>query len=429
MLGELGLSEPQARSFAQANGAINVWDGAVRSGKTVASLLKAGQFVADPGRQRGGGVFVVTGVTQDTIARNVFAPLSDPAIMGRHARLTHYTRGAPTGVILGRPVEVISGYDLASERRIRGLTAYGWYADEFNLLPEEFMNQLVARASVAGARGFATCNPAAPGHWAKKRYIDTAWQATGPDVRHWHFKITDNPSLGREYLQTMMGLYTGMWYKRMILGLWVMAEGAVFDSFDPERHVVSDPELPDIQQWLAVGIDYGTTNPFSAVLIGLGADQRLYVTHEYRYDSRKSGRAMTDREYSAAVRGWLDGIEYKGTKGVRPRFVFVDPSAASFRLQLHRDGLTNIAGDNGVTDGLRTMSSLFTADKIRIHERCAGLVEEIPGYSWDPKEAKLGNDAPIKRDDHSVDAARYGIRTSEGLWFSSVYSRLKTPTY
>ena len=31
------------------------------------------------------------------------------------------------------------------------------------------------------------------------------------------------------------------------------------------------------------------------------------------------------------------------------------------------------------------------------------------GYSWDPKAQARGEDKPIKRDDHAVDAERYGV--------------------
>jgi len=421
--GPLGVQ--QARSIAQSNGAINIWDGAIRSGKTVASLLRFASFVVNEARKLAAGCLVITGKTHDTIARNVFGPLMSPALMGRAARLTTYTRGAPTGTILGQEVEVISGHDEGSEARLRGLTARGWYADECSLLPESFFDQLVGRASVPGARGFGTTNPGAPNHWFKIRYLDAAWATTGPDIRSWHFVLEDNPVLTRDYIELISTLYTGMWFKRMILGKWVMAEGAIFDAYDEDRHLVD--HVPEGLDYISSGIDYGTTNPFAALLIGLGIDpvdgvKRLWVTDEYRYDSKKLGRQMSDQQYSEAVRGWLGAVEIgRGVRGVRPRFVIVDPSAASFRVQLHRDGLTNWPGDNAVIDGIRTMSTLFAADRVRIKRSCKGLIGEIPGYSWDPKAAAKGEDVPMKTDDHSVDAARYGIRTTEAIWHGLIY--------
>jgi phage terminase large subunit len=188
-----------------------------------------------------------------------------------------------------------------------------------------------------------------------------------------------------------------------------MSEGAIYEAFDATRHVVD--EIPTITRWLCDAIDYGTVNPFADLLIGLGADQRIYVTSEYRHDSRTARQQMTDAEYSAARRQWLTG------QGVRPEFTVVDPSAASFIEQLHRDNTPGVVqAENSVLDGIRTVASLLAADRLRIHRSCAGLIDELPGYSWDDEAAEKGEDKPIKQDDHSCDALRYGVRTTEALW-------------
>lgn len=405
------LSEKQGRSIAEANGTINIWDGAVRSGKTVASLLRWAEYVPTAPR---GGDLVVTGKTHDTIARNIFNPLMDPMLMGPAARSTHYTRGAPTGTILGRNVEVISGNDAKSEGRLRGMTCVGAYVDEGSLLPEQFFDQLVARMlSIEDAMMFVTTNPGAPNHWLRKRYILKAWRrVTG--VRHWHFVLADNPILKRRAIDRLKALYQGLWYKRMILGQWVMAEGAIFDMFDEDRHIVK--EIPPITRWLSVGVDHGVRNPFAALVCGLGVDGKLHLTNEYRYSSAESLRQLTDVEYSARLRSFLAGVPIPQTsvKGIAPEIVAVDPSATSFREQLHRDGVTSWPATNDVGLGLSTMASLMAADLIDVHESCEGFINEIPGYSWDDK--KTDEDAPIKVDDHSLDGGRYAVATSRHLW-------------
>jgi PBSX family phage terminase large subunit len=260
--------------------------------------------------------------------------------------------------------------------------------------------------SVEGARLFATTNPDSPRHWLKATYLDR--QAELP-MRSWHFRLADNPSLGQAYIDDLMAMYTGLWRRRMIDGAWCVAEGAIYDMLDESRHVVT--ELPLITRWLAAGIDYGTTNPFVALLVGVGADQRLYVTAEYRHDSRQAHRSMTDAEYDTAVRAFLQ------QQGVAPDWVVIDPSAASFFEQLHRTGMPNLApADNAVTDGIRTVSSLLASDRLRIHASCEGLLTEMAGYSWDPKASENGLDAPLKVDDHGPDALRYAIRTTEAIW-------------
>ncbi|MEU1168131.1 hypothetical protein ABZ372_51270 [Streptomyces sp. NPDC005921] len=170
------------------------------------------------------------------------------------------------------------------------------------------------------------------------------------------------------------------------------------------------------------GIDYGTTNPFAAILLGEGVDGRLYVCGEWRHDSRAVHRSMTDAQYSAAVRAWLAGWRHPGAgpddpRGVVPEWTFVDPSAASFITQLWADGHPGIArASNEVTDGIRSVAVAVAAGRLRVHRSCVGLLTELPGYSWDPKATERGEDAPMKVDDHSADALRYAVHSTAHEW-------------
>lgn len=407
---DLRLSEAQERSIAHATARINIWEGSVRSGKTIGSLLRWLVYVASAPR---GGDLVVTGKTYDTVKRNVFGPLQDPTITGAAAQHIKYTRGAPTATILGRNIEVITANDERAEGRLRGMTCAGAYVDELTLIPENFFDQLLGRLSVAGAKLFGTTNPGSPAHWLRKKYL---LRKAELDLRSWHFTLDDNPALPPEYVEALKREYVGLWYKRFILGLWVAAEGAVYDMWDERHHIVDI--LPPIVRWIALGVDYGTTNPFHAGLLGLGADRRLYLTNEWRYDSKIAHRQLSDVEYSARLRAWLDEvpIPHSDARGVRPEYSIVDPSAASFRVQLHDDGLTTRLGDNEVVRGIRTVASLLATRRLAVHSSCNELIEEFPGYSWDDKKSELGEDAPIKVADHGLDMLRYAVHTTRSVW-------------
>ncbi len=404
-----GLSEKQELSIAHANSWLNCWEGSVRSGKTISSLLRWLMYVHTAPR---GGDLVVIGKTFDTVARNVFGPLTDPSLFGDAAKTVKYTRGASVASILGRRIEVITANDKKSEGRLRGLTGAGAYVDEWTLIPQEFFKRLVDRQSVPGAQIFTTTNPDNPGHWVRKEWLDKADEL---GIRRWHFVMEDNPSLDEAYRERMRRSFTGLWYRRYILGQWVQSEGAIYESFDTERHVVKT--LPRIERWLCDAIDYGTTNPYADVLLGLGADRRLYVVSEYRWDSRAQRRKMTDTEYSKARRQWLARVPHPESNvvGVQPEWTIVDPSASSYIEQLHRDGVTGVtAADNSVLDGIRTVSSLFSTGDLLVHESARGLIDELPGYSWDDKAAEKGEDKPIKENDHSCFVAGTAVLTADG---------------
>jgi PBSX family phage terminase large subunit len=414
------LSPAQIRSVVESQQRINVWEGSIRSGKTIASLLRFLIFVANPPRD---GELVIIGKTRETIYRNLFAPLMNPNLFGIFAKQVHYNAGASEATIFGRTVHVIGANDAKAESKIRGMTVAGAYVDEITVLPRAFFDMLVGRCSVPGAKIFGTTNPDNPQHWLRKEYLLRAQQT---ELATWHFTIDDNPHLDPSYVAWLKATYTGLWYRRFILGQWVQAEGAIYDMWDPDRHVV--PTLPPIHRWVSLGVDYGTVNPFAALLIGIGRGKapndpversRLYLAGEYRYDSRAHRRQLTDVQYSRQLRDWLARFpvpHQPDLVGVRPEWTVVDPSAASFVTQLYDDGLTPTLADNAVLDGIRLVSSLLSQDLLLVRDTCTGWIEEAPGYAWDDKAAAEGEDKPIKANDHSLDGGRYGIKTTEFTW-------------
>lgn len=402
----LPMSRKQLRSIAQSTARINLWHGAIRSGKTVASLLA---FLGAVASAPAGALILITGRTLESIERNIIKPLQDPAKFGTMAHCRH-TRGTTVARILGHTVDLVGASDNTAEFRIRGATAFLAYVDEATLLPESFWIQLLGRLSEKGARLFATTNPGAPRHWLKLNYLDRQHEL---DMRSWHFRLDDNPSLDPGYKRSIQAEYQGLWRRRMIDGAWVMAEGAIYDMWDESRHVVKT--IPQISRYLAMAIDHGTTNPFVALVIGLGVDGRLYVTAEWRHDSKAAHRSMTDAEYDVAVRAWLR------KQRVSPELTIIDPSAASFIEQMYRSGQPGLTlADNAVDDGIRVLASLLACGQIAVHESCEGLIGELVGYSWDPKASEIGEDAPLKIDDHGPDALRYGTKTTEYLWRPSI---------
>jgi len=277
--------------------------------------------------------------------------------------------------------------------------------------------------SVPGAKMFATTNPDTPAHWLRKDFLA---RANDLDLRNWHFGLSDNPSLTPEYIAAISAEFTGLWFKRFILGEWVAAEGAVYDMFDESVHVTD--QIPPITQWLCAAVDYGTTNPFHAILLGIGSEpdprtgarrETLYGVSEWRWDSRQRHRQLTDVEYSVKLKEWLNSVRFPGTHlhGPKPEYLIIDPSAASFKLTAYQDGWNVADGDNSVLDGIRLISSLLAAKRLKFSRTgCPELIAEFPAYSGDDKAALAGEDKIVKVADHGLDAARYGIKTTHALW-------------
>lgn len=425
----------QRESVRLATARGNIWEGAVRSSKTVSSILKWLRYV----REGPSGNLLMTGKTERTLKRNIIDPIQ--AMVGE--RRCRYRAGAGELDLFGRTIYTAGANDERAADKIKGLTLAGAYCDEITTYPKSFFAMLGTRLSVEGAQWFGTTNPEGPNHWFKKDYLDRARlhltrdgkvvETAGSealDLHRFTFQLADNPTLAQAYVDALKREYVGLFYKRFVLGEWVQAEGAVYDMWDPDRHVVDI--LPPINRWVSLGVDYGTVNPFAGLLLGIGngaarmdpvVRPRLYLAGEYRYDSRAQRRQLTDLEYSRRLRGWLDDFpipHQPGMRGVRPEWTVVDPSAASFLRQLYQDGLTPTLADNDVLDGIRLVSSLLGNDDLQVHSSCTGWGDEIGGYAWDDKAAALGEDKPIKDNDHSLDAGRYGVKTTEAVWRSAL---------
>lgn len=410
----LPMSPRQVASIVEAQDApIALWSGAVSSGKTIASLLA---FLIRLTVAPDVGLIVIVGRTLQTIERNLLDPLQSVQLFGPLAQHVHHTPGSTTAVILGRTVHLVGASDARAEGRIRGATIALAYVDEATLLPQTFWLMLLSRLRVGDqSRLLATTNPDGPYHWLYKDFI---LRAADVGLVNWHFTLDDNPSMHPSVVARLKKQYIGLWYRRFILGEWCLASGAVYDMFDGDKHVVD--VMPVMKRWTAVGIDYGTVNAFSAVLVGHGDDDRLYVASEYRHDSRTAGRQLTDAEYSRDVRNWLANIRPRGqgnTQAVQPQWIFVDPSAASFMNQLWSDQVPGIApAVNDVLDGIRSVSVALGSGLLRFHRSCTGLLGELPTYAWDERAAERGEDKPVKANDHSADALRYALHSTAHEW-------------
>lgn len=412
------LSFKQVSSVVESTRAkIALWVGAVSAGKTIASLFA---FLFAVRLCKGTGLIIIVGKTLQTIERNILAPLMDDRLFGELSRQIVHTKGSGVAVILGKEVHLVGANDSRSEEKIRGSTVELAYVDEATLLPPGFWEMLVSRLRVAGARLLATTNPGSTRHWLR---LDWILNAAAKNMLVFHFTMDDNPQYfeggdpGPAYIADMKASYTGVFYDRMIKGLWTNAEGAVFDSWDREKHIIPYAKLPRMQRILGVGIDYGTTNATSAILLGLGEDRRLYAIDEWRHDSRANEVRLTNHAIVKGITGWLGTRELPDGSRPLPEWLILDPSAASLRVEMHDHGVTNaMAANNEVVYGIQTVSSVLDGGKLLISDRCTGLIGEMSEYAWDPKATERGEDKPLKVNDHSVDALRYAVTTTETNW-------------
>lgn len=411
------MSRKQIASIVECESAsITIWTGAIRSGKTIASILA---FFIGVEQAPADSLIVIVGRTLQTIERNILEPMRSEKLYGALAKEVHHTRGSSTAVVMGRTVHLIGANDVNAEAKIRGSTIYLAMVDEATLIPENFWTQLQGRLSEPGARCLATTNPDNPQHYLKVKFIDRVGEPD-MDIKVFQFYMDDNPQLSPAYIARKKAEFTGVFYKRFVRGDWVAAEGAVFDCFDPDQHVIRWEDLPQMRWILGIGIDHGTTNPTHAVMIGHGVDDVLYCMDEWRYKASSEAVRWSNVELSAGVRDWAATAHHPNDDPEHPPRMtgmwVVDSSAADFRVQLKQDGVNSVKANKDVLYGIRTMAALIKGGRFKITDRCPELLKEIPAYVWDEKASLEGKDQVIKLNDHGIDAVRYLIVTAERKW-------------
>ena len=370
-----------------------VCDGAVRSGKTLAMGL--GFFLwAQASFQ--GRRFALCGKTIGALRRNVLVEIL-PRLKELGAVFQERRSENRITVRLGGRTNdfyLFGGRDEAAAGMIQGMTLAGVLMDEVALMPRSFVEQACARCSVTGSKLWFNCNPAGPNHWFYREWI---LGAEGRGCLHLHFTMEDNPSLSPQIRQRYERLYTGIFYRRFVLGQWVQAEGRVYDFFQPE--MAAGVPGGSFEQWY-ISCDYGTVNPMSMGLWGLQKGV-WYRVQEFYFDSRAKKRQMTDGEYEQELRQLAAGRDI--------REVIVDPSAASFIQLLRQKGWRVRKANNDVLSGIRATADALKSGRIQICTPCRDCLRELEEYVWDLRSGR--QDQVRKEHDHAMDDMRYFVST------------------
>lgn len=371
-------------------------DGAIRAGKTIAMSLS---FVLWAMHTFNGEQFAMCGKTIGSFRRNVLFWLK-VMLAGRGYHVEDKRGENLVTVSRGQRINyfyVFGGTDERSQDLIQGMTLAGVLLDEVALMPESFVNQAVARCSVDGSTLWFNCNPEYPSHWFKVNWID---KAAEKNLLYLHFTMDDNLSLSERVKERYKRMYTGVWYERFILGLWVLAQGLIYSMY---QEAIGDAPEGEAEKY-CLSIDYGTQNAFAALLWGKYGET-WWAIREYYYSGRDTGVQKTDEEYAADLDKTFEDI----APG-RAVETIIDPSAASFITLLRkRHGRYKvISADNAVLDGIRETATAMKTGKIKISRLLAAWKKEAEGYVWD-ENAK--EDKPVKINDHAMDSTRYFVKT------------------
>lgn len=382
-----------------------ICDGSIRSGKSMTMSLSFAMWAMESFHECN---FGLCGKTIGSLRRNV---INDLKRMLTARGYTVEDRRGDNYLVVTRAGRknffyMFGGTNESSQDLVQGITLAGALLDEVALMPESFVNQVTARCSVEGAKCWFNCNPGGSRlHWFKVNWINKYVEKR---YLYLHFTMEDNLSLSERTKDRYRRMYTGVFYRRYIDGLWVAAEGVIYDMWSHTENVYDDADLPpeaisSCRRYITV--DYGTANPM-VFLDVLDDGHTFWIQNEYYYDARKSMNqtSKTDHEYGK------DFDDFTGQD--HSLQVIIDPSALSFRAELRNRGYRVKEADNEVLDGIRITATLMGQRRIRIKRGlCPNFEREVESYVWDEKLLQHGEEGPVKENDHAMDAVRYLCKT------------------
>lgn len=384
-----------------------ICDGAIRSGKTSFMTIS---YVNSAMERFNNQDFIIVGNSVEAVNRNVIEPYKGLGYAKKRYKVD-YNRGRHILTVKNAVSEnrfhVFGANNERSYEPIQGMTAAGCMVDEVAICNKKAVEVAISRCSVDGSLLWFNCNPSYPTHWFREEWI---LKAKEKNALYLNFTMNDNPSLSDKIKERYNRMYTGVFHDRYIKGLWVVAEGLIYQFDSPEEYTVPENEALGIFKdekgeehqegghWF-ISIDYGITNPFAALLWRL-KDDTAYCVDEYYFDSKKKGRSKTDLEHYQSV------VELAGDRFIEG--IYIDPSASSFKQEIWRGNRFDVYdADNSVVEGIRITDGLLHNGKVKISEKCSNVIMEMQQYRWDDD----GKDKPIKECDHAMDSMRYICNT------------------
>jgi len=244
------VSPKQADFIINSTSSYNIMWGVVSSGKTYIQIWRWIIYVmteAPPGC-----LLLMTGKTSGALWVNCIRQMLQ--IMPSW----QYTERPGTIRIPQRDIEItcVGAWNDRDWERVSGGSFAGWFSDESTLAPQNFMQICIKSIRVAPRLKFWSFNPDHPQHWIKINILDNP----EIDCKSWFFTFDDNETLTEQYKKETAAAFSGLFYRRYILGEWVAFEGVVFPDWNDEDRIVATFNVP--AHWLrARSIDFGYVLP------------------------------------------------------------------------------------------------------------------------------------------------------------------------
>jgi len=285
-------------------------------------------------------------------------------------------------------------------------------------------------------RMILTANPGGVGHhWVKREFIDpapagkvwrprpTATEPNPPTRCYVPARATDNPYLDKGYINRLNSMSDNL-RRALRDGDWDVLDGVRFPDFSRSIHVIEPEQLPipPVGYPRVVGVDYGSSAPFSAHWMAKLSDDLVVVYRELYI------KGLTPREQAEAIR---DAEAPDERRPERPLPVVLDPSMwarsvnnplavakndapppgsiADAYYQVFGSAVSKARNDRIGGWALMEDQMRVRADglpRLLIYSTCTNLIRTLPAA---PRDLRNPDDIDTHSEDHALDSTRYGL--------------------
>lgn len=389
-------------------------DGSIRSGKTIACIIG---FLTWSQEMFSGQSFILAGKTMGALKKNVVRPMQQ-ILEAWGWSYTYIRSGTDARIEIGSNTYYLYGANTeASQDALQGLTAAGAYADEAALFPQSFIDQMIGRCSVDGWKVWMNCNPEGPHAYIKEEFIDKAKEKK---VYRLHFMMDDNLTLSAQRKEAYKRSWSpgSVFYKRFILGLWVAADGLIYQQFadNVKQYLIDENWLKENEIiYATIGVDFGgTKSAHSFTLTGFTRGyKQVVVLDEYYCKKRINPKQLQDDFIDFVRRAKQKYKVYEAYCDSAEQTLIAGLEMACVQARVGIEIKNAIKGS--INDRIAFYNSLIAQNRWKIMSRCKHIIEAFENACYDDKKKNMD----VRLDDglmnvDSLDSTEYSTESIQG---------------
>ena len=337
---------------------------------------------------RASQTLILAGKTMGALKKNVIRPMIQ-ILEAWGWPYTYIRSGTDARLEIGTNVYYLYGANTeAAQDALQGLTAAGAYADEAALFPQSFIDQMIGRCSVDGWKVWMNCNPEGPHSYIKAEFIDKAEEK---HVYHLHFMMDDNLTLSEErkagYCRSWP--HGSVFYKRFVLGLWVAADGLIYQQFadNVKDYLIKPDWLKDNKiMYAVIGVDFGgTKSAHSFTLTGFTKGyKQVVVLDEYYCKKRINPKQLQDDFIDFAKRAQARFKVYEAYCDSAEQTLIAGLEMACMQEHVAIDIKNALKGP--INDRIAFYNSLIAQERWKVMEHCTHIIEAFEQAVYDDKK-------------------------------------------